>query len=194
MIKYKRKRKFNPETIWKEIYDIDLDYEKQIYFYLCGTIKRKNLKKLKDEHKFETYKSWKKYVKLKYNQLNNLDEFSRFLKLKSRGANNKKDIYSTLHLPIVIFFIGEIVIQFIESYDTMPVINIQNLIASYLSTKILQEIVMFALFMLPMLINVSLLCYLIFTTINYYWKANDDYHFIDDYSEIIKEIIDEKML
>lgn len=52
-------KKFKPGIIWRDNYEIDFNYEKMIYSWLCGNIKKKNMKMLKSEHRFERYIDWK---------------------------------------------------------------------------------------------------------------------------------------
>jgi hypothetical protein len=187
--------KFKPGIIWREHYEIDLEYEKLIYRWLCGTIKKKNINKLKSEHMFERYIDWKNYVQLKYSSFDNLDEFYRFLKLRKRGVNKSKDLYSLLGIPIIVVLISEFMIKFYGEVNNFDISEINNYIdyTPNVFIKIIIPIlasVGFSLIIVIVIIGIVLYLYGIMSD---YENANDEYYFYDDYMEIIKEMLDKKI-
>ncbi len=191
---FKGKKKFNPNIIWKEYYDIDLEYEKIVYRYLCGILKRKKLKRLKIEDRFERYYDWKEYVKLKLGKLDNMDELYRFLNLKKRGTNSYKEVYGLFCIPIFVFLFSEMIMDFTKIFNNVKIQDIIKVMESLhsLGAKIIVAVFCIIIFALMIIILSGLPFFMVYVTIIDHWKANEEANFMEDYMEIIKEMIDEK--
>lgn len=192
----KRRKGYNPKVIWKEHYGVDLEYEKMVYYYLCGVSKRRDLKKIKNEHLFDRYCDWKEYVRLKYKAFNNLDEFYRFLNFKKRSTNSYNEIYSLLCIPIFVFAFSEMILEVSKGYNNIRIQDIINIISSVsdLEVKIIAAAVVIVILASPILFFGGFMLFIVYKAIADHWKNNNEVSFIEDYIEIIKEIIDEKII
>lgn len=97
MIKGKKHGKTLDE-IGKRWHEFNLKSEKNIYCYVCcKRVKKKALRDLNEELKFETYQQWKQYVCNKYQNYNidELIEFSRYLNQMIRNLKPSHE-YSSI--------------------------------------------------------------------------------------------------
>lgn len=98
MIKNKKYKRSTIER-GKRWYDFDFQLEKAIYDYLCcERVKKKMLRKLDEDQKFESYQQWKQYVLDKYQKLSaaKLTEFSRFLNQEIRDLKPSHEYWSIM--------------------------------------------------------------------------------------------------
>lgn len=189
------KEVFNPDFYWKNKHNIDLEYEKIIYQHLCGTISKRKLKRLTYEHKFSSYEAWKLYIRKKYFNLDNLKDFYRYLNLKRRRKNNFKEFYALLIIPILVFILGELLFDFSFGFDKL---NLGESIRSItlkisLSFELIHLIAIFIVTFLIVIIFILFVLLSIYKPISEYLKADEENYFFEDYMEIIKELLEERM-
>lgn len=94
-----KKSKRSPKERGKRWYNFDFQFEKAIYDYLCcKRVKKKMLRKLDENLKFESYQQWKQYVVNKYQKLSvaKLTEFSRFLNQEIRDLKPSHEYWSIM--------------------------------------------------------------------------------------------------
>lgn len=91
------------DIIGKRRYDFDFQLEKIIYCWVCCLyVKKKKLKKLDNNLKFNSYKQWKEYIQNKYSSCNNetLFEFSKYLNQRIRIVKPSEE-YWKLVTPVL---------------------------------------------------------------------------------------------
>lgn len=176
MIRGKKvRRDFN--KIGKNCYGFDFVSERNIYCYLCCYhIKRRELRKLQDNLKFDTYRQWKRYVNNKYFNLSKeqLVEFSRYLNCEIRNISSFRkywDIITPILLSILFAKICEAII---------------SIYSEFLGTQI--EIMLLITLLLEVLI-IMILTPIIIKMMYPFFDSNIDENFYTDYKEIIDEII-----
>ena len=69
-------------------YGFNYEEEKRIYKYACDSCKKREIKKLSEDRKFNTYLGWKEYVWSRYScyDKSRLIDFLHFLRLKERNT------------------------------------------------------------------------------------------------------------
>lgn len=174
------------DNYWKENYDIDLEYEKLIYFFVCNRIKKKDAKKLRNEHKFYTYSAWKSHVETKCKKITNLGELYRYLNIKRRIYSNLNNGYIIFFIPFVYPLFEGITKKYLQSYlSEMPLLK-----EGLQSNNPLIFLITYSIAIMPLLMIGFLILYLLNMLFFNYDKMNFEQGFVDDYKEIIKEIID----
>lgn len=114
---YNEKNSYNSNIQWENILKIKIEQEILMYRYLCNGLKKKELKKLNNSQKFETYRSWSNHITklvdcLKKEQRN---EFDRYLNEKVRSYQSYNTLFNSFIPPFIISLfvslIGEEMIQ-----------------------------------------------------------------------------------
>lgn len=103
MSKRKRYRR-ELNQIGKSKYDFIVNDEKNYYCYLsCLPMDKKERDRLENEYRFDSYKSWKAYVRDKYKEYDTdkLIEFSRYLNQRIRGVESNYAYWNTF-IPIIL--------------------------------------------------------------------------------------------
>ena len=171
----KKNRRKDFATLGKEIYGFDLQSERYIYDYLCCfRMKKKKLRQLDNEHKFNSYKQWEKYIKGKYSGYDSetLIEFSRYLNQRIRIVNSSSE-YWKLCAPVILTLILSKLVEVL--YSSEPDLNGAPLAA--------------ILFLITLLI-----VFLIFSIWQVVSPIFDDYwdgYMLKDYKEIIDSMIED---
>lgn len=172
--------KRSPRERGKRWYDFDFYLEKAIYDYLCcKRVKKKMLRKLEENLKFETYQQWKQYVIDKYQKLSDVElaEFSRFLNQEIRDMSPRQEYWSimgTVFTTVIFTNMFSILLSTEIDFSGMP-------IGGVFLTVLVIEIVL-------------VMCVLFFTVqvMNPIFNDNMTGGLLRDYKEIIDGIISEK--
>ena len=71
-------------------YGFNYEEEKRIYKYACDSCKKREIKKLSEDRKFNTYLGWKEYVWSRYScyDKSRLIRFFAFFKVKKKEIQN----------------------------------------------------------------------------------------------------------
>lgn len=176
--KNKRKRTLNIRA--KEEFQFDFQKEKNIYLYLWRLkLTKKKAKNLEGKIKFDRYEDWKQYVRKQYidNGVKELEEFSRFLNQKLRMLKPNQE-YWNIFIPIM----GALIIE--EGFDRIMGTDIDYSALGFWVSLIVQ--------MILTLIVIITIVFVILNAIMPIWDNNIDGNFLEDYKEIIDEIIKEK--
>lgn len=179
MSKQKEYRKTLNE-IGKTEFKFDFCQEKTIYKYLCHFhMKNRELRSLKEELRFSSYKSWKQYIYKKYENYSKdkLIEFSRHLNQRIRNIKPNRE-YWNLFIPVLLAFSLTECVKFLFEAEEMV------LKSSATEITVLLLIVVMAI--------LAVLLFEIWQTITPIWKINMEENLFTDYKEIIDGILIEK--
>ncbi len=167
------------DEIGKRWYDFDFKSERVIYCYLCCCkIKEKHfardIRKLDEKLRFETYQEWKQYVCNKYYnyRTEELSEFSRYLNQKIRNERPINEGLSILLAALTTLIFTETFDRFLYTYEKIS-IKIVWLIGCIV-------------FLLPMAYGIAKFLSLMFDN-------NIEKDFFEDYKEIIDEMIEDSL-
>lgn len=166
--------------IGKRWYGFDFKIEKNIYCYLCcWRLKRKDLRKLNEKLKFESYHEWKEYISNNYQgyREEELTEFSRYLNLRIRHTKSS-DVYWVLMDTALMSVIFTVLINIVFSMH----INLSDISDWYT-------------FLIIPILGMFFMAVLIFVIIEVVYPIFDgrfEESFFEDYKEIIDEIISGK--
>ena len=167
------------DEIGKRWYDFDFKSERVIYCYLCCCkIKEKHfardIRKLDEKLRFETYQEWKQYVCNKYYnyRTEELSEFSRYLNQKIRNERPINEGVSILLAALTTLIFTEIFDSFLYTYEKIN-IKIVWLIGCIV-------------FLPPMAYGIAKILSLMFDN-------NIEKDFFEDYKEIIDEMIEDSL-
>lgn len=99
-----RKQRRNIKSIGIEQYNFDFAREKNIYCYVCcSRLKKKELRTINSQYKFESYLDWERYVQNKYKNCSDdqLKQFSRYLNQNIRNVKPGKE-YINICFPVIV--------------------------------------------------------------------------------------------
>lgn len=98
------KRKNTVSQYWKNIIGFDSNEELLIYQYLCGTIKRRKIRKLDETKRFREYKVWRHHVENFLTDCDNdkLIEFYHYIRFNTRLCNDFMDMYTHFAMPFIV--------------------------------------------------------------------------------------------
>lgn len=179
MIKSKKARKTLDE-IGRRWHNFNFKSEKIIYYYLCCKhIKKKELRNLNDDLKFDEYRQWKHYICNRYQNYSKdkLIEFSRYLNLMIRDKKPSHE-YWTIMATAYISMVFTIVIN-IAMGKHMDLNN--NSVWIILLITILLE-ALFIMFLFFLIVKIMYPIY----------DNHSEENFLRDYKEIIDDIIEKK--
>lgn len=179
------KNTYNPKQYWKNKIGFNSNEELLIYQYLCGTIKRKNLRQLDTTKKFHEYKAWRNHVEKTFINCenDNLLEFYHFIKLNSRSCNSIKEIYTHFAMPLIVSIVAGGFINSILSSSTL----VQQ--SSFLGQFILFIISCFLIIMFFIIIT-----YIFMHFFKDYINSKNEIFFWKDYLEIVEIEINKRNL
>ena len=105
-------------------YGFNYEEEKRIYKYACDSCKKREIKKLSEDRKFNTYLGWKEYVWSRYScyDKSRLIDFLHFLRLKERNTKPVEKLSELIFAASYGFIIAEFFNIFLEAQQ-----NIENL-------------------------------------------------------------------
>lgn len=175
-----KKSKRSPKERGKRWYNFDFQFEKAIYDYLCcKRVKKKMLRKLDEDLKFESYQQWKQYVVDRYQKLSvaKLTEFSRFLNQEIRDLKPSHEYWSIMGsaLMAVIFSnVIDVALRTKVDFKGIPVWGI------------------FIIITLVEIVTVLVVLFCIVQTMNPIFDNSASEGLLRDYKEIIDGIISEK--
>ena len=163
----------------RENFRFDYNEEKAIYKFYAG-FKLNSDEEVRLENQYNTYADWKKHIKRKYKKMDafTLNEFRRHLIQRKRnektGENISAVFSSALISSLITYFLGRVNdVQKLANNDVSFYIKC---IGIFIVTIILVIIVAFVLYKI----------------IDSFYHDNEDTIFIDDYIEILEEIIEKK--
>lgn len=168
-------KKRNLKDLGENYYDFFWNTEETIYLYVCRKkIKKKNLKKLDTNLKFETHGQWEQYVRNKYDTYSKekLMDFSRYLNQNLRDIKPDRE-YWKISIPIVLTLILENFFELIFEICKEQIVSFGDGIARIFATGIVCSYLFVA-------------CANLVKNI---WSTKEDEYFIIDYKEIINEMI-----
>lgn len=174
---HRNKNSRSLDCIGKRRYGFNFPLERDIYCYLCCVrMKKKYIKKLDTNLKFNSYCEWKQYVNNKYTNFNNeeLIEFSRYLNQMSRNIKPGKE-YWNLFIPVIMTIIIAKIFEIIwnrafNSPDiSLLIVAINSIILTFVVT--------------------SIMYFLVLQTFMPLWNESIRENMIKDYKEIIDEMI-----
>lgn len=164
----------------KKEFKFDFQKEKNIYLYLWRLkLAKKKVKKLEGKIKFDKYEDWRQYVRKQYidDGKERLKEFSRFLNQKIRNLEPNRE-YWNIFIPIL----SALVIE--TGFDEISKTKIDTSSSVFWVGFIAQMI-------LTLIIIISMVIFIIKVVLPI-WDNNIEKNLLEDYKEIIDEIIEEK--
>lgn len=183
------KEKYDPKQYWKEKLEFDSNEELLIYHYLCGNIKKREIKKIDSAKRFNEYKLWKKHVEKIIQKCDNeeLLEFYHFIRLSSRLCNNIMGLHTNFALPLVVSIIASWFIP--KLLDTVFYSNLQMQHSS-----VLENIILFVIYFFVITIFFFLAACFFIYFLRDYINSKRESVFWEDYLEIIEEEINNQNL
>ncbi len=172
MIKHRKERK-TLQTVGKQWHNFDFAIEKIIYSYLCcKNIKKKKVRNLDKELKFESYQQWKNYIRSKYENFDqdHLSEFSRYLNQRLRDMRPYREYRLIVTTALITWLFTETV-NISQKMDDQRITVIFSL-----------------LFLAGVFVELVVLL-----TLKPIFENNIEENLLRDYKEIIDEMITEKM-
>lgn len=161
--------------IGKRWYDFDFELERVIYCYLCcRCIKERgfarDLRKLNEKLKFESYQEWKQYICNKYQNYSKekLTEFSRYLNQRIRNKKPFNEILIILCTVLVSLTLSQMFDMFLNTYERLSIKLVWFISCIIIVLPVFYGIVRF-------------LCHI--------FDSDIEKNFFEDYKEIIDEII-----
>lgn len=191
MFLQKKKEKMSYKSYWERMLGYNFDSEFAIYNFLCDQkIKKKDLKKVPIDKRFNTYYAWENHVKSQYcnAQLNELQEFYKYLNHKKRGNDNHNILNGNILMPMMITIISVLVMPVVfditNNYDKINNLGLSNI---FVKKVLLVSISLAQLYF----VTGCILWLVIFTSKAFVnSKQVEVYH--EDYMKIINEIIVKK--
>lgn len=163
----------------RENFRFDYQEEKAIYKFQAG-FKLNSDEEVRLENQYNTYADWKKYIKRKYKKLDTftLNEFRRHLIQRKRNKKTGANIYaiflSALISSLITYFIG--------------LVNDVQQLANNDASFYIKCIGIFAV----AIILVFIAIFVLYKIIDPFYRDNEETIFIDDYIEILEEMIEQK--
>ena len=197
----KDKDYYRPKIYWDKHFDFKEEF--MIYQYLCGNLKKKRTRK-KVKEKFIYYKDWKHYVKEKYKEMDEqlLQEFLRYLNTKKRWEASETERISIIWIPFLIVVITRTLEEYLKIIKE-PLNYWNDLVRSFEKAFTAEGIVerIFAVILvcastfivvLLFLVMPIYLFFILFQIDKQRAHASQRNALIEDYQEIIREILKEK--
>lgn len=168
-------------SVGKEDYDFDYKYEKNVYDYWCCNIKDKNVRKLHENHKFSTYKQWENYINKKYEDYtkDRLINFSKYINTHIRSIKPNREYWNLITpilLTLIIAQIPDVIIDLSEL----------NMVGAGIIECVIVVLLIF-IFIIIIFIPIKKI-------LDYIWYNNEDESFLNDYKQIVDEMIRKKQL
>lgn len=179
-----RKQKRTLIDMGDKNYDFILKRERIIYSYLCCKyINKKEMKKIEENLKFQSYKEWKEYITKKYNKcdVDSLVEFRRLLNQLKRNIA-PSSTYLGFCFPAVLALILS------KSADMLWSLNINEVELTDWRVFAIYAIVYIFAIGLVMIPVMGILLAIIFPIMNNDLEEN----LYNDYIEVIDELIKDK--
>ncbi len=176
---HKRQPKKDIKKIGKNKYIFDFDQEIIIYKYVCcKRLKKRELKKLNKNQKFDYYSEWKQSICDRYKDYNNekLLNFSRYLNQRIRNVRPNKE-YSKMYTPIILS------LGITSVYNALMNTEENDLIDYSTALKI-------SFTLIYVFLIVASLFFLVWYTYKPIFENDDEENLLKDYKEIIDEILD----
>ena len=173
-----RRQKRNYKKIGKQYYSFDVDHERIIYEYLCMyKLKRKKLKKLNEEEKFNSFLEWEKYIYSKYQgyDSNGLLQFEKYLNGRLINIKPIREYWNMACTALFTLILSE-TIKGVTQVMSTPVNRTYNLISVFCTLAV----ICFALLLL------------IKRIIEPIWDNNTEENLYKDYIQIIEQMRQEK--
>lgn len=173
IIKKKPKRSLN--KIGKDFYHFDYQQEEIIYKYVCcKRLKKKELEKINNNQKFDSYLQWEQYVFNKYKDFpkSKLVNFSRYLNQRIRNMKPFKEYTLIVITAFLTWFITAILSSLIKGEDLSD-LPLWGKILYYLSA-----IISILYFICKLIVPI--------------YEDNLKENLLMDYKEIIEEILNDE--
>lgn len=168
------------DKIGERWYDFDLKIEKNIYCYLCcWHIKKKNLCKLNEKLRFESYHEWKEYISNKYQGYSEekLTEFSRYLNLRIRHTKSSNEYWILMGAALISVMFTTLMDKVLSIH-----INLSDVSCWYT----------FLIIFILELNFIAVLTFVIIKAVSPIFDGRFEKNFFVDYKEIIDDIISVK--
>jgi|GEM_PF-827056 predicted amino acid-binding ACT domain protein len=161
-------------------YGFNYEEEKRIYKYACDSCKKREIKKLSEDRKFNTYLGWKEYVWSRYScyDKSRLIDFLHFLRLKERNTKPVEKLSELIFAASYGFIIAKFSNIFLEAQQDIE--NIKKLVIALIFTVIIIVLIGGSFFLITNLFMGSIS------------SNNMDRNMYEDYINIIQEIIQSK--
>lgn len=193
------KNRYFADQYWNRYFDFKTEY--LIYQHLCKKLNKHKIKKIKAEQRFFRYDCWKMYVMKKFENLPEaeLQEFLRYLNVKRKIESNVRDYLVIIVVPFLVAGGFDIIKTYWEDLDFAS-IDFGGLFLVAINTpSFLNKIIAIIIAMLGIIIVLLIICAVPIFFIMIIGIAEKQMNetamrksFIEDYQEIIKELIDDK--
>lgn len=200
-----KEKKFKYDILWTEVLNFDEVSELSVYQYLCGSSKKKILKNIPEDKRFERYAAWKNYLEELYGSrdVELLKEFYRYLNNLKRMEKTEKSFFGGFFTPFGSGILTGYLFPKVMELDWLQTFNdfLQIYIEIFRTGSSVSAI---ALFLLVSVIAIAVLFfilalilfpfgYVIFYIIKNHFSYNLKENFYEDYMEILQELIQRKI-
>ena len=173
-------------TLGKENFNFDYNKELDAYKYLCGKrMVKRRYKALQENLKFSSYREWSEYIMERYKDysVDSLSEFSRFLNQGLRNTKPNQKVREMI-VPILLtaFFtsvFNQLLTRSAVEFDVK-------------TSSVITIIVAICLVAVAIVVITFLVMLVTYETITPIWEQETIRCFLEDYKEIIDQIIQEK--
>lgn len=175
-----KEKKFKYDILWAEVLNFDEVSELSVYQYLCGSSKKKILKNIPEDKRFERYAAWKNYLEETEKSF-----FGGFFTPFGSGILTGYLFPKVMELDWLQIF-NDFLQIYIEIFRTESSVSA---IALFLLVSVIAIAVLFfilALILFPF-------GYVIFYIIKNHFSYNLKENFYEDYMEILQELIQRKI-
>lgn len=178
----------------------DAEKEIRIYKYLNASLKKREIRKLKDSERFTRYSQWEGYVISRYRNASKeqLTEFYKYLKYCERTIIGIDNGWNGFVMPFIVALFSSLAIEFFKSVGGIP-INFETLINPILDTNtqwfvkmilFAALLIMLVLYLSPIIIVIGFFSYVMVGIIKTSVESEGEKTFYEDYIALIEDMID----
>ena len=172
----KKEPKRSLNTIGENFYHFNYKQEELIYKYSCyKRLKKKELKSIKNNQRFDSYLQWKQYIYNKYKDYpkSKLVNFSRYLNQRIKNSKPNKEFTRILITVYLTWFITEILNILVSGEEDLSGLPVWGTITYWI------------------VVLISIFC-IVYTTTDPIYDDNIEENLLTDYKEIIDEMLNNK--
>lgn len=188
----KKKEGLDYKDYWKNRIGYDYETEIAIYAYVCRSSKSlsKKQRNVEKSYQYNSYKDWESHVlSIVSNSVVEINEFKRFLLNGKRKSNSFDNIANSTLIPILVFLIGEFIVDFGKYFSDIWIYQIEIENISKLEMVLVYLIAVFLAVILPAGILIGAIVIFIKMIISISGKNKFEKLFYNDYIEIVDRVI-----
>lgn len=188
----KKKEGLDYKDYWKNRIGYNYETEIAIYAYVCRSSRGlpKKQREVDEKYQFNSYNEWKLHVMSSIlNKQVDIKEFRRYLINKRRTCYSSLDLLNVLLIPIVVYLLGELLLEGYKALTSMSMAPIKLEGASTQLSILINFLVALLLIMVPCIGLCIILWKILKMVIITYSNNNIEKSFYEDYIEIIDSLM-----